>query len=61
VAADVRKSPPNSPAFPAADGIFWLFKHLGAALAKSTKADRTDDFYSKPKGATPERRRRKKP
>jgi hypothetical protein len=36
-----------------------FFKHLGAALAKSTKADQTDDFCSEPKGATPERLRRK--
>jgi hypothetical protein len=40
-------------------GIFWLFEHLGAALAKSIKADHTDDFFSEPKGATPERLRRK--
>jgi hypothetical protein len=39
--------------------FYWLFKHLGAALAKSTKADQTDDFCSEPKGATPERLRRK--
>ncbi|MBJ2181977.1 hypothetical protein JC795_27725 [Pseudomonas veronii] len=41
-------------------GFFWLFLHLGAALAKSIKADRTDDFFSKPKGATPERLLRRK-
>jgi hypothetical protein len=41
-------------------GIFWLFKHLGAALAKSIKADRTDDFCGKQKDATPERPLRKK-
>ncbi|UNM18289.1 hypothetical protein K0P33_22520 [Pseudomonas sp. ArH3a] len=39
--------------------FYWLFKHLGAALAKSIKADQTDDFCSEPKGATPERLRRK--
>jgi hypothetical protein len=41
-------------------GIFWLFKYLGAGLAKSTKADQTDDFCSEPKGATSERLRRRK-
>ncbi|MBV2080125.1 MULTISPECIES: hypothetical protein [Pseudomonas] len=41
-------------------GFFGFFQHLGAALAKSIKADRTDDFCSEPKGATPERLRRRK-
>jgi hypothetical protein len=59
--AQVRKSPLNSTAAAAADGDFFrLFLHLGAALAKSIKADRTDDFFSEPKGATPERLLRRK-
>jgi hypothetical protein len=37
-----------------------LFESLGAALANSTKADRSDDFYATEKGATPERRLKKK-
>jgi hypothetical protein len=38
-------------------GVFLFSESLGAALANSTKADRTDDFFvAADKGATPERR-----